>query len=157
MKWKKEIILLILGFLLIISGILYSIIINNQGTSKLEKKNETVLVENSYHCELDEKQFEGEDKKLVTVNESYDFSYKNNEILYAGITTTYKFLDLDSYNHFVWSEENSSSSPNRVLENEESLEKQYKWIITIQKKQEEDDIKTYIKQLNNMGYTCKEK
>ena len=157
MKWKKEIFLLILGVLFIISGILYYIIMENRQTSKPSKENETVSVEGSYHCELSEKQFEGEDKKIITANESYDFSYNNQEILYASLTTKYKFLDLESYNHFVWSDQNSSSPPNRVIENEESLEKQYKWMITIQKQKEEDDIKTYIQKLNNMGYTCKEK
>jgi len=157
MKRKKVIFLLVLGFLFIIAGIIYTIIISNPQKTKPQKEDKAILVDGSYTCWLKEKQFEGEDDSIITVTESYDFSYSGGEILYASITTNYKFLDLNSYHNFEWSDKNSSSSPNSIKESEENLEKQYKWLITIEKQNDTDNIQDYIKQLNNMGYTCKEK
>lgn len=157
MKKKMGIFLLVLGTLLIVGGIIYSIVMRNQDQSKSKKEDEKITVDGSYTCNLKEKQFETEDGSMVTATESYDFSYSNKEIRYASITTSYKFLDLNSYHNFVWSDKNSSSAPNRTLENEEKLEKQYQWLITIQKENGYYDIKDYINQLGNMGYTCKER
>lgn len=157
MKKKMGIFLLVLGILLIVGGIIYSIVMGNQDQSKSKKEDEKITVDGSYTCNLKEKQFETEDGSMVTATESYDFSYSNKEIRYASITTSYKFLDLNSYHNFVWSDKNSSAAPNRTLENEEKLEKQYQWLITIQKENDYYDIKDYINQLGNMGYTCKER
>jgi len=157
MRKKTAIFLLILGILLIVGGIICSIIMENQNKIKNKKENETITVDGSYTCKLKEKKFEGEDGSTVISTETYDFSYRNREILYASIITNYKFLDLDSYHNFVWSDKKSSSPPDSISENEENLEKQYKWLITIGKEYDKDDIKDYIKQLNDMGYTCKEK
>ena len=157
MKRKKEIFLLVLGILFIVGGVICSVVMGHQNRHKPTKEDEVVSVDGSYTCNLKEKQFEAEDGSMVTATESYDFSYSNEEILYASITTSYKFLDLNSYHNFVWSDKNSSSVPNSTLENEEKLEKQYEWLITIQKEKNTGDIKDYMNQLNNMGYTCKKR
>ena len=103
MRKKTAIFLLILGILLIVGGIICSIIMENQNKIKNKKENETITVDGSYTCKLKEKKFEGEDGSTVISTETYDFSYRNREILYASIITNYKFLDLDSYHNFVWS------------------------------------------------------
>lgn len=157
MKRKKEIFLFALGFLFIIGGIVCSMVMNEKESLNSKNEDETISVDASYTCELKEKNFEDENGSIITATESYNFSYNNGEILYASIITNYKFLNLDSYHNFVWSDKNSSSSPNSVTENEETLEKQYKWLITIQKEKDTGDIQDYIKQLNDMGYMCKEK
>ena len=159
MKKKIGVVFLIIGLLCIISGVLYSVLNHQTPTNKQEEKpkEEVQIVEASYSCKKEEQSFNGEiEGTPMNFNfiNYYDFSYKEGEIVYGTTGVIYQFLDQASFDSFQWSEKNSSTPPNHQEEDKEKLTKEYSWLITIQKALDSYEIKEYLEQLNEIGYTC---
>ncbi len=145
-KKKLIVCLAILGIIMIVVGLV--LVLSNKQNDHKDPNTDTDQIVNlsCYSCSREQLV-----RDTYTIDYTYEFCYKDNEINYGKYDYVYTFNDLNSYQNFEF-EESEQFNPIDVKEDEKSLTRTYTFDFNYPP--EGKTIDSYVETLQGWGYTC---
>ena len=144
----KKNIIMIIGIILIVIGILLQLNYNKQTNKENNEKNNNSEKVINYSCE---KKSDLNDR--LTVYTSYKFDY-DGEIRNPIRKLIFKFSEYGAYSTAKIDVSGFDYEPDNFVDNEKKMTKEYTWNVIYYKKEVNQSIDEYLKQLESFEYTC---